>query len=172
MELPSRGSPSSNCEVNVFTSPSMLLRMAALPEGLYGCYRCAYVWRPVRSHPPTMCARCKSRFWDVPLLRAIRRGHRLGIAELLTPRREEVLRAVRQRGFGHVRVFGSVRRSEATSSSDVDLLVDRVRETSLLDRAGLTEDLETILERRVDVVPEDALHWYVRAQVLFESVPL
>jgi predicted nucleotidyltransferase len=119
-----------------------------------------------------MCARCKSRFWDVPILRAIRQGHRLGIAEVLAPRREVVLRAVRRRGFGHVRVFGSVRRSEATDGSDVDLLVDRVRETSLLDRAGLANDLERILERRVDVVPEDALHWLVRPQVLFEAVPL
>jgi predicted nucleotidyltransferase len=146
--------------------------MPDLPEGLYGCYRCAYVWRPVRSRPPTICARCKSRFWDVPVLRPIRRGDRLGIAEILTPRREAVLRAVRQRGFGHVRVFGSVRRSEATSSSDVDLLVDRNRDTSLLDRAGLMEDLQAMLRRRVDIVPEAALHWYVRPQVLFEAVPL
>jgi predicted nucleotidyltransferase len=96
----------------------------------------------------------------------------MGIAEVLTPRREALLHAVRQRGFGHVRVFGSVRRSEATSESDVDLLVDRVRDTSLLDRAALTEDLEAILGRRVDVVPEEALHWYVRPQVLFEAIRL
>lgn len=96
----------------------------------------------------------------------------MGIAEILSPRREAVLHAVRQRGFGHLRVFGLVRRSEATRTSDVDLLVNRVRETSLLDRAALTEDLETILGRKVDVVPEDALHWYVRPQVLFEAVPL
>jgi predicted nucleotidyltransferase len=146
--------------------------MAALPGGLFGCYRCAYVWRPLGSHAPTMCARCKSRFWDVPRLRAVRRGHRLGIAEVLTPKREEILRAVRQQGFGHVRVFGSVRRSEATSRSDVDLLVERVRTTSLLDRARLTDTLERILQRRVDVVPDDALHWYFRPQVLFEAVPL
>jgi predicted nucleotidyltransferase len=156
----------------VFTSLRLLAGMAALPGGLYGCFRCAYVWRPVRSHVPTMCPRCKSRFWDVPVLRAIRRGYRMGIAEVLTPRREALLHAVRQRGFGHVRVFGSVRRSEATSESDVDLLVDRVRDTSLLDRAALTEDLEAILGRRVDVVPEEALHWYVRPQVLFEAIRL
>jgi uncharacterized protein len=69
-------------------------------------------------------------------------------------------------------VFGSVRRSEATPKSDVDLLVDRAAGTSLLDRAALARDLETILGRRVDVVPEEALHWFLRPQILFEAVPL
>jgi predicted nucleotidyltransferase len=41
-----------------------------------------------------------------------------------------------------------------------------------LDRAALAADLEKILGRRVDVVPEEALHWLVRPQVLFEAVPL
>jgi uncharacterized protein len=146
--------------------------MPDLSGGLFGCYRCAYVWRPIRSLPPAICARCKSRFWDAPVLRPVRQGRGLGIAEILAPHREAVLHAVQQRGFGHIRVFGSVRRSEATSSSDVDLLVDRDQGTSLLDRAGLMEDLESMLGRRVDIVPEEALHWYVRPQVLFEAVPL
>jgi uncharacterized protein len=71
-----------------------------------------------------------------------------------------------------VRVFGSVRRSEAGPTSDVDLLVDRHPETSLIDRAALVNELEQILGRKVDVVPEEALHWLVRPQVLFEAVPL
>lgn len=146
--------------------------MAELPAGLDGCFRCAYVWRPVQPRTPRMCPRCKSRFWNVPLLRPVRQGGRLGIEQILLPRREAILRAASRHGFGHVRVFGSVRRSEATSRSDVDLLVDRTAGTSLLDRAALVEDLEGILRRRVDVVPEDALHWYIRPQVLFEALPL
>lgn len=146
--------------------------MPELSGGLYGCFRCAYVWRPFRSHVPRICPRCKSRFWDVPLLRPIHRGTERGIREILAPHREAVLRAARRRGFSHLRVFGSVRRSQATPTSDVDLLVDRSEGASLLDRAALTADLETILGRRVDVVPEEALHWLVRPQVLFEAVPL
>ena len=146
--------------------------MPELRAGMYGCYRCAYVWRPARARVPRICPRCKSRFWDVPVLRPVRRGTRRGIPEILVPHREAVLRAARRRGFSHVRVFGSVRRSEATRSSDVDLLVDRSEGASLLDRAALAADLEKILGRRVDVVPEEALHWLVRPQVLFEAVPL
>lgn len=146
--------------------------MAEVTTGLFGCFRCAHVWRPVRPRTPRICPRCKSHFWDVPLLRPVRPGHRQGIPEVLGPHREAVLRAVRARGFAHPRVFGSVRRSDATAYSDVDLLVDRTAGASLLDRASLVLDLEEILGRRVDVVPEDSLHWLVRPQVLFEAVPL
>lgn len=143
--------------------------MAELSDGLLGCYRCAYVWRSTGRHPPRICPRCKSRSWDTPKLRPISRGTGLGIREILLPRREDVWQAARRWGFDHVRVFGSVRRSEGTAKSDVDLLVDRQPGTSLLERAALVDDLERMLGRRVDVVPEEALHWLVRPQVLFEA---
>ncbi|HEV2317707.1 MAG TPA: nucleotidyltransferase domain-containing protein [Thermoplasmata archaeon] len=108
----------------------------------------------------------------MPILRKVSRGHGLGVEQVLAPHRTQILRAAQQRGFGHVRVFGSVRRSEATRSSDIDLLVDRNAETSLLDRVALMHDLERILHRKVDVIPEEALHWLARPQVLFEAIPL
>jgi uncharacterized protein len=88
------------------------------------------------------------------------------------PRRSAVLEAARRHGFDHIRVFGSVRRSEATATSDVDLLVHRQPQASLLDRAAFVNDLERILGRSVDVVPDEALHWLVRPQVLFEATPI
>ena len=30
------------------------------------CERCGYKWQPKDSEPPEVCARCKSRFWNVP----------------------------------------------------------------------------------------------------------
>ena len=94
------------------------------------------------------------------------------MTEIVLPRRQAILAAARRHGFRHVRVFGSVRRSEASAKSDVDLLVDREGDPSLLDRAALATELEAILGRPVDVVPEDSLHWLVRPQVLFEAVAL
>ena len=38
--------------------------------------------------------------------------------------------------------------------------------------AGLIADLEEYLGRRVDVLTEGALHWYIRDQVLREAVAL
>ena len=146
--------------------------MAALSDGRLGCYRCAYVWRPIRHAHPRICPRCKSRYWDVPVLRSVRLGRGLGIEEILRPQRRAILRAAERHGFGHVRVFGSVRRNEASSKSDVDLLVDREEGASLLDRARLIVELEAILGRPVDLVPEESLHWLIRPQVLLEAVPL
>ena len=146
--------------------------MAILASGLLGCYRCAYVWKPAKARSPRICPRCKSKLWDVPRLRPVSEGRGLGVREVLEPHRREVLSAARSKGFSHVRVFGAVRRREATKRSDVDLLVDRDEGASLLDRAALTGILEGLLGRRVDIVPEESLHWLIRPQVLFEAVPL
>jgi len=71
-----------------------------------------------------------------------------------------------------VRLFGSVSRGEAGSQSDVDILVDLEPGRSLLDLGGLLMDLEDLLGRKVDVVTEQGLHWYIRDKVLKEAVRL
>jgi len=73
-------------------------------------------------------------------------------------RREEILRVAARHGAHHVRVFGSVVRGEAGEASDVDFLVRRDRDRSLLDHVALMQDLEDIFGCRVDVVTERALH--------------
>ncbi len=98
--------------------------MPEIAEGRFGCVRCGHVW-PIRSMAPRIWPGCKPRFWDVPRLRPLRRRHRPGIAEILGPHRGAALRATRIRGFGPVRAFGSLRRSDARPSSDVDLPADR-----------------------------------------------
>lgn len=75
-------------------------------------------------------------------------------------------------GVDRIWVFGSVRRREATHSSDVDLMVRWRRPHSLLDRVSLATELETILGRRVDLVNEGGLHWAITPQVESERVPL
>jgi uncharacterized protein len=92
--------------------------------------------------------------------------------ELIRARREEILRLAARHGATNVRVFGSVARGEAGPESDLDLLVDVGPVHSPWFPAGLMADLELLLGRRVDVVTERALHWYIRDQVLSEAVPL
>jgi uncharacterized protein len=141
------------------------------PSGFAGCFRCFHVWKP-RHSEVGRCPRCKSQLWDVPKLSKIRRGGGLGIGEIIGPRRDEVLAAIRRYKAGHPRVFGSVARGSANRRSDVDFLVEREEGMGLFDRIALVEDLERILGRRVDVTTVDGLHWIVRPQVLVESVPL
>ena len=87
-------------------------------------------------------------------------------------RREEILRLARQRGAHSLRVFGSVARDEADENSDLDLLVTWEPGRSLMDHAGLVEDLQNLLGMKVHLGTEKALHWYVRERILREATPL
>lgn len=96
----------------------------------------------------------------------------MSVTELLNAKREEVLRVATHHGARNIRVFGSAARGEAEPSSDVDFLVELEEGRSLLDLVGLWQDLEKLLERPVDVVEPEGLHWYIRDKVLREAVPL
>jgi len=102
----------------------------------------------------------------------LRLGNCLGIEDLLTPHLGEIRRLARRYGAEQILVFGSVRRREATETSDVDLMVRWKKPVSLLDRAGLRLDLEKTLGRSVDLVNEGGLHWAIQPQVQAEAVPL
>jgi predicted nucleotidyltransferase len=71
-----------------------------------------------------------------------------------------------------VRIFGSVARGEDTAQSDIDLLVDLEKGRTLLDLGGALVQLQDLLGRRVDIVTERGLHWYLREKILREARPL
>ena len=96
----------------------------------------------------------------------------MSIGKSLSEKRDQILEIAARHGARNVRVFGSVARGEASPDSDVDLLVDVGPTHSRWFPAGLVLDLEELLDREVDVVTEDALHWYIRDRVLEEAVPL
>jgi hypothetical protein len=87
-------------------------------------------------------------------------------------RREEILRLAERRGAYNVRVFRSVARGEANENSDLDLLVAWEPGRSLLDHAGLVQDLQELLGTKVHVGTEKSLHWYVRDRILREATLL
>jgi hypothetical protein len=87
-------------------------------------------------------------------------------------RREDILHLAGRRGARNLRVFGSVARGEANATSDLDLLVDWEPGRSLLDHAGLVQDLQELLGMKVHVGTEKSLHWYVRDRILREATPL
>ena len=53
--------------------------------------------------------------------------------------------------------------------SDIDLLVDMDPDRSLLDVVGLGQDLEELLDRKVDVLTGASLHPALRDRILAES---
>ena len=84
-----------------------------------------------------------------------------------------VIRAlVSEHGLKNPRVFGSVTRREDAELSDLDILVDPLPNTSLLDLAKLQLSLEKRLGIHVDVLTPNALPESFRNQVLNNAIPV
>jgi hypothetical protein len=96
----------------------------------------------------------------------------MSLRELLKEKREEILSIATKYGAFNVRIFGSVARGEETADSDVDFLVELEPGRNLLDRIALIQDLEDLLERKVDVATVKGLREYFRDRILNEAVPL
>ncbi len=92
--------------------------------------------------------------------------------EALVSHREQLTDLVeRNKGF-NARVFGSVIHGDATSQSDIDLLIDALPGMSLFDLAEIEFGAEAILGRKVDVVVGRSLRAEIRERVLSEARPL
>ena len=96
----------------------------------------------------------------------------MALDQFLAANRDEILRICARHGARNVRVFGSFARGEARPNSDLDLLVDVGPDRTPWFPGGLLLDLEDYLGCRVDIVTEDALHWYIRERILKEAVQL
>lgn len=93
-------------------------------------------------------------------------------SESLRKHRDAVLALAASIGAGNVRVFGSVLHGHDTDESDLDLLVDVPKGTTLLDMARLQSALEKALGVSVDVLTAGDLPAQFRSQVLDEARPL
>ena len=136
------------------------------------CYRCIYSWRP-RKLPVKICPRCKSRLWNIPRIR-VKPAHPIGqgIEEVVRPKIRSIHRLARRFGVDALRVFGSVSRGEATAVSDVDVIFESRQPLGLLRRAEFRAALEELLRRRVDLVREEDLKWYIRPQAVADAVEI
>ena len=75
-------------------------------------------------------------------------------------------------GVKSLALFGSVARDEAKPDSDVDFLIDLGENLSPWFPVRLIRDLESLLERKVDVVTENGFKTRIRDRVLSEAVLL
>ncbi|MHB1351636.1 MAG: nucleotidyltransferase family protein [Desulfobulbaceae bacterium] len=87
-------------------------------------------------------------------------------------KRRDILEVARDHGLVNIRIFGSLARGEGTLHSDIDFLVDLEKGRSLLDLGGASVKLQELLGRKVDIVTERGLHWYLRDKILKEARPL
>jgi uncharacterized protein len=96
----------------------------------------------------------------------------MSLRDSILEKREKILSLAASYGASNVRLFGSVARGDDRPDSDVDFLVDVRRQWSLLDHIGLIQDLEDLLERKVDLIPADSLRDFCRDRILSEAVAL
>ena len=73
-------------------------------------------------------------------------------------------------GVKSLALFGSVVRNEATSASDVDILVEFDRPVGLFGLFALQDYLEVLLDSPVDLGTPDSLKLRIRNRVLQEMV--
>lgn len=93
-------------------------------------------------------------------------------SQLLASHRSEICRMVEQNHTCNPRVFGSVLYGSDTESSDLDLLVDPLPDTTLLNLGALQIELEQLLGISVDILTPGDLPEKFRAHVLKEAVPV
>ena len=90
----------------------------------------------------------------------------------LQSRRQDILRIAARHGACNIRLFGSAARGEDRPESDLDLLVEMESGRSLLDLVALSQDLEELLHRKVDVLTDTSVHPAIRPHILADARPL
>jgi predicted nucleotidyltransferase len=92
--------------------------------------------------------------------------------DLLHQNKITILQIAQSYQARNVRIFGSVARGETTAQSDIDLLVDMPNHCGILERIELKQDLETLLNCKVDVIRSDSIHPRLKETILKEAIPL
>src|SRR5699024_9032871 len=81
---------------------------------------------------------------------------------IIQEKRVIILGIANKHGIKNVQVFGSVARLEDNSASDIDLLVEFENGRSLFDLIRFKQEVEDLLNTKVDVVTENAIHWSMK----------
>lgn len=103
---------------------------------------------------------------------AVAGGRRPASLDELRALRGPILEIAARHGASNLRVFGSVVRGGMRADSDVDVLITAGKRVGPWFPGGLAAELGELLNRRVDVVTEQALAPELRERVLQEAVPL
>lgn len=96
----------------------------------------------------------------------------MSMNNLITTNKTAILNLAKQHGVKSICLFGSMARGDVNENSDVDFLVVLEQGRDLFDLGELLIDLQTLLQRKVDLVTPNALHPDIYSQVLNEAQPL
>ncbi|MDN5797134.1 MAG: nucleotidyltransferase family protein [Intrasporangium sp.] len=91
---------------------------------------------------------------------------------LVAVHREELREVLRRHGVTNAQIFGSVARGDDHPGSDLDLLIELPRGTTLFDMAGIQAELEGVLGAEVDLGTIGSLKPRIRRRVERDLVAL
>ncbi len=98
---------------------------------------------------------------------------KVSLKKLVQEKREEILYIAAKHGAYNLRLFGSVARGEEKDTSDIDFLIDYdLNKISAWFPGGLIQELEALLNRKVDIVTTKSLHNFIRDKVSKEAINL
>lgn len=86
--------------------------------------------------------------------------------------KEKVAPILKQANITKAALFGSHVRGDATEHSDIDILVDIPRGTTLFDLVGIKQDLEEKLKKPVDLVTYNSIHPKLKDSILNNQYPI
>lgn len=96
----------------------------------------------------------------------------MALIEYIQHHRADILAIADKYGATNIRIFGSASRGDDRPDSDIDLLVDLHQTWTLLDHIGMMQDLEELLQRKVDVAVDKGLRERFRDRILKEAIAL
>src|SRR5699024_7789973 len=102
-------------------------------------------------------------------------GNREGctvLYNILQEKRDIILGIAYTHGIKSVQEFGSVVRLEDDYASDIDVLVEYENGRSVFDLIRVKQEVEELMNTKVDVVTENAIHWSMKKDVLNGAVQL
>jgi uncharacterized protein len=86
--------------------------------------------------------------------------------------RQAILPVLKRRNIIKASLFGSLIHGKLRDDSDIDVLVELPKESSLLDYLSIKDELEHALGRTVDLVEYDAIKPFIRETILAGQVPI
>lgn len=83
--------------------------------------------------------------------------------DVIVDRAKPILKKYKVKKAG---IFGSYARGEASSDSDIDLLIETFKPITLFTFFDMNEELERVLGKKVDILTEHSLNHRVRPYVM------
>lgn len=83
---------------------------------------------------------------------------------------DAILKIAGEYHIENVRVFGSVATGLSSDESDIDFVVSLGKQADLFDLGGFQYRVSRLLKgKKVDIIPENSIHWYIKDQILQEA---